>query len=300
MDKINFRMKRYCLLLLTMFFLISGFSQRKKKSYPKKSFNAGAIFLQWGYNRDFYSKSDINFTGPGYDFTLQDCQAEDRQESLSYENYFKFNNITIPQYNIRIGYMIKKNWAISLGFDHMKYILKDNVPYQLSGTINPGVDLETNWSGTYINEPVITQEASFHYENSNGLNYIRAEVSRVDQWYRERNSAWFALSSLFGAGAGAIVSMNDFTFAGRKSIETQSLSGMGLSLHADMRLEFFRHFYIQPGISSGFMLQNNVKTRPEDFNSIASQQFGYLEAHVLFGLLFYLKPINACDACPQW
>ena len=293
-------MKKYFLLLLTMSLLFSGFSQRRNKAKPKKSFNAGAIFFHWGYNRDFYSKSDINFTGPGYDFTLQDCQAEDRQESLSYENYFKFNNITIPQYNIRIGYMIKKNWAISLGFDHMKYILKDNVPYQLSGTINPGVDLETNWSGIYINEPVITQEASFHYENSNGLNYIRAEVSRVDQWYRQRNSAWFALSSLFGVGAGAIVSMNDFTFAGRKSLETQSLSGMALSLHADMRLEFFRHFYIQPGIGSGFMLQNNVKTRPEDFNSIASHQFGYIEAHILFGLLFYLKPINACDACPQW
>ena len=266
-------MKKYFLLLLTMSLLFSGFSQRRNKAKPKKSFNAGAIFFHWGYNRDFYTKSDINFTGPGYDFTLQDCQAEDRQESLSYENYFKFNNITIPQYNIRIGYMIKKNWAISLGFDHMKYILKDNLPYQLSGTINPGVDLEANWSGTYINEPVIIQEATFHYENSNGLNYIRAEVSRVDQWYRQRNSAWFAVSSLFGAGAGAIVSMNDFTFAGRKSLETQSLSGMALSLHADLRLEFFRHFYIQPGIGSGFMLQNNVKTRPEDFNSVASQQF---------------------------
>jgi len=300
MDKINFRMKKYFLLLLTMSLLFSGFSQRRNKAKPKKSFNAGAIFFHWGYNRDFYTKSDINFTGPGYDFTLQDCQAEDRQESLSYENYFKFNNITIPQYNIRIGYMIKKNWAISLGFDHMKYILKDNLPYQLSGMINQGVVLETNWSGTYINEPVITQEATFHYENSNGLNYIRAEVSRVDQWYRQRNSAWFAVSSLFGAGAGAIVSMNDFTFAGRKSLETQSLSGMALSLHADLRLEFFRHFYIQPGIGSGFMLQNNVKTRPEDFNSVASQQFGYMEAHILFGLLFYLKPINACDACPQW
>ena len=293
-------MKKYFLLLLTMSLLFSGFSQRRNKAKPKKSFNAGAIFFHWGYNRDFYTKSDINFTGPGYDFTLQDCQAVDRQESLSYENYFKFNNITIPQYNIRIGYMIKKNWAISLGFDHMKYILKDNLPYQLSGTINPGVDLEANWSGTYINEPMITQEATFHYENSNGLNYIRAEVSRVDQWYRQRNSAWFAVSSLFGAGAGAIVSMNDFTFAGRKSLDTQSLSGMALSLQADLRLEFFRHFYIQPGIGSGFMLQNNVKTRPEDFNSVASQQFGYMEAHILFGLLFYLKPINACDACPQW
>ena len=293
-------MKRYCLLLLTMFFLISGFSQRRKKAKPKSLLMPGLSFCIGDIIVIFTPKAILILLGRGYDFTLQGCQAEDRQESLSYENYFKFNNITIPQYNIRIGYMIKKNWAISLGFDHMKYILKDNVPYQLSGTINPGIDLETNWSGTYINEPVITQEAMFHYENSNGLNYIRAEVSRVDQLYRERNSAWFALSSLFGAGLGAIVSMNDFTFAGRKSIETQSLSGMGLSLHADMRLEFFRHFYIQPGISSGFMLQNNVKTRPEDFNSIASHQFGYLEAHVLFGLLFYLKPINACDACPQW
>ena len=277
-----------------------SYGQRSNKPKPKKSYNAGAIFIHWGYNRDFYTKSDINFTGTGYDFTLQDCQATDRQEPFSFENYFKLNKITVPQYNLRIGYMIKRNWAISLGFDHMKYVLKDNVPYQLSGTINPGVDLETNWSGTYINEPVITQEATFHYENSNGLNYIRAEVSRIDQWYRQRNSAWFAFSSLFGAGVGAIASLNDFTFAGRKSTETFSLSGMAISLHADARLEFFRHFYIQPGIGSGFMLQNNVRTRPEDYNSVASQNFGYLEAHVVFGWLFYLKPINACDACPQW
>tara|TARA_B100001287_G_scaffold276768_1_gene289316 strand:+ start:7076 stop:7957 length:882 start_codon:yes stop_codon:yes gene_type:complete len=293
-------MKKYFLLLLTILMFFSVFAQRRNKVKPKKSVNAGAFFLHWGYNRNFYTKSDINFNGPGYDFTLQDCQAEDRQKPFGFENYLKLNSLTTPQFNVRVGYMIKRHWAISLGFDHMKYILKDNVPYQLSGTINPGVDLETSWSGTYINEPVITQESSFHYENSNGLNYLRAEVSRVDQWYRQRNSAWFALSSLFGAGVGAIVSINDFTFAGRKSIETQSLSGMALSLHADMRLEFFRHFYIQPGISSGFMLQNNVKTRPEDFNSIASQQFAYLEAHVLFGWLFYLKPVNACDACPQW
>jgi hypothetical protein len=293
-------MKRYFLLLVTLSVLFSGFSQRRNKPKPKKSFNAGAIFLQWGYNRDFYTKSDINFTGSGYDFTLQGCQAEDRPEEFSFDNYFNIKNLTIPQFNVRIGYMIKRNWAISIGYDHLKYILKDNIPYQLSGTINPGVDLETNWSGTYINEPVITQEETFHYENSNGLNYIRAEVSRVDQWYRERNSAWFAFSTLFGVGAGAILSINDFTFAGRKSMFTPSLSGMALSLHADIRFEFFRHFYIQPGVGSGLMLQNNVKTRPEDYNSKASHQFGYLEAHVLVGWLFYLKPINACDACPQW
>ena len=300
MDKNVNEMKTVLITILLILGSFVSIAQRRNKPKPKKSFNAGAIFVQWGYNRDFYTKSDINFRGTGYDFTLQDCEAVDRPEPFSVENYFNIKNITIPQFNLRIGYMIKRNWAISLGYDHLKYVLRDNVPYTLSGTINPGVDLETNWSGTYINEPVITQEATFHYENSNGLNYIRAEVSRVDQWYRERNSAWFAFSTLFGAGAGAILSINDFTFAGRKSVFTPSLSGMAISLHADARLEFFRHFYIQPGIGTGFMLQNNVRTRPEDYNSAASQSFGYLEAHVLVGWLFYLKPINACDACPQW
>ena len=293
-------MNKYILISLVALISFESFAQRRNKPKPKKSYNPGAIFLQWGYNRDFYSKSDINFTGSGYDFTLQGCQAEDRQEEFSFNNYFNIKNITIPQFNLRVGYVFKKNWAISLGYDHMKYVLKDNIPYQLSGTINPGIDTETNWSGTYINESVITQEETFHYENSNGLNYIRAEITRVDQLYRERNSAWFAFSTLFGAGAGAILSFNDFTFEGKKNMETVSMSGVALSLHMDARFEFFRHFYIQPGISSGYMLQNNVRTRPQDYNAIASHQFGYLEAHVLVGWLFYLKPTNGCDACPQW
>ena len=291
-------MSRFILIAVVMFLSLGSFSQRKNKAKPKKSFNPGAIFLQWGYNRDFYTKSDINFSGSGYDFTLQGCEAEDRPEPFSFKNYFSIDKITVPQFNLRIGYMIKKNWAISVGYDHLKYILKDNTPYLLSGTINSGLD--ENWSGTYTNEPVVTQEETFHYENSNGLNYIRFEVSRVDQWYRERNSAWFGFSTLFGAGAGAILSINDFTFEGDKSMFTASMSGMAVSLHADLRFEFFRHFYIQPGVGSGLMLQNNVRTRPQDYNAIARQNFGYLEAHVLVGWLFYLKPINACDACPHW
>ena len=146
----------------------------------------------------------------------------------------------------------------------------------------------------------MTEEATFHYENTNGLNYIRAEITRIDQWYRERNSAWFGVSSLFGFGAGTILSFNDFTFAGQKTVQTTSLSGLAASVHVDLRLEFFKHFYIQPGASAGYLLQNNVKTRPGDYNAIASHKFGYLEYHVVAGWIFYLRPVNTCDACPHW
>jgi len=289
-------------ILLAAFLLgtISLSAQRYNKPKPKNSYAQGAIFVHWGYNRNFYSKSDINFTGAGYNFTLHGCQAEDRPEEFSFDNYFNIKKFTVPQFNFRIGYLYKHNWAISLGYDHMKYVLKHNLPYTLSGHIDSGLDEVTNWSGTYAHEPVTTQEETFHYENTNGLNYIHAQLTRIDQWIRTKKSGWFGFSSLLGFGAGMIVSLNDFTFAGQKSMKTSSLSGAAASAHVDFRFEFFKHFYLQAGGSAGYMFQYNVKTRPTDYNAIASHNFGYLEAHALVGWLIYLRPINNCDACPHW
>ena len=290
--------KIYIILFLLGPFLLNA--QRVNRPKPKKSYAKGAIFAQWGYNRSYYGKSDINFIGSGYNFTIGGAQATDRPEPFSFDGYFNIKKLTVPQFNLRIGYLFKHHWAVSLGYDHLKYVLRDNTPYTLTGQINPGLDNETNWSGYYLNEPVITEEATFHYENTNGLNYIRAEITRIDQWYREKNSAWFGFSSMFGFGAGTILSFSDFTFAGQKTVQTTSLSGLAASIHVDLRLEFFKHFYIQPGASAGYMLQNNVKTRPGDYNAIASHKFGYLEYHVVAGWIFYLRPVNTCDACPHW
>ena len=300
MDKINVKMIKS---IIISFFVMGCFvlnAQRYNRPKPKKSYAKGAIFAHWGYNRSFYSRSDINFRGSGYDFTIGACEAEDRPEPFSFDNYFNIRKLTVPQFNLRIGYLFKNNWAISLGYDHLKYVLKDNTPYTLSGQINPGVDDATNWSGYYTNEPIITDEATFHYENTDGLNYIRAEITRIDQWYREKRSAWFAFSSLLGVGSGPILSVNDFTFAGQKTMQTTSLSGLGISTHIDLRFEFFKHFYIQPGASAGYMLQNNVRTRSTDYNAVASHRFAFLEYHVVAGWLFYLRPENTCDACPHW
>lgn len=45
---------------------------------------------------------------------------------LSFDKYFNSGNITIPQYNFRVGYYFKPNWDISFGIDHMKYVLDQN------------------------------------------------------------------------------------------------------------------------------------------------------------------------------
>ena len=286
-------------ILISLFILSASICYSQyRTAKAKKSWSAGTLFFYWGYNRSFYTKSNINFNGPGYNFTLNGAMAEDRP-SKEIKTYLSIQEITVPQFNLRLGYMIKNHWAISIGHDHMKYLLVDNQPYTLSGYIKPGVDVVTNWSGNYDKEPVITQQETFHYENTNGLNYIRFEVSRIDQWFRTEGGQ-FAFSSSFGLSTGAILSFNDFTFAGKKDVQTVSMSGFGLSAHAGARLEFWKHFFLQVNGAGGFMNQVHVDTRLNDYNSFAKQKFGYSAMEVVAGGLFYFKPKKGCDSCPQW
>lgn len=270
-------MKNSLLILLLTICPISWTQQVSKNN--KRSTAKGAMFFYWGYNRSAYSKSNLRFIGPGYDFTLKGVQAKDRP-SEDIKTYVSLTDFTVPQFNFRIGYNIKKNWAISLGYDHMKYVMKAGPTYYLSGKINPGVDPVTNWSGTYNSEPVVTNSNTFHYENTNGVNYIHADLSNVFKVYQS-DKARFALTTIWGFGAGPVLSFNDFTFAGQKDVATVSLSGFGVSGNAGLRAEFFRRVFVQTNLTGGFIDQVRVKTRANDYDSHAKQVFFYSEGNIV-------------------
>ena len=52
--------------------------------------NKGKVFIYWGGNRGNYSKSDINFRGNGYNFTLKSIVADDKPKGyhIDYINPF--------------------------------------------------------------------------------------------------------------------------------------------------------------------------------------------------------------------
>ena len=284
------------LLLLMVAPLLASAQMGKRK--PKRSDARGTFYGYWGYNRSYYTRSDIQFVGPGYDFTLNGSRATDNPEKFSFDSYFNPAKITVPQFNTRVGYYFRNHWAVSFGYEHMKYIFADNNSVLLSGTINPGVDQVSNWSGTYNNEPVTTERDLFHYENSNGLNYLRLGIERTDNLYQIGD--WFMLSTHAGFGLGSILSFNDFRFAGQYDRVTISMSGLAYSAHAALRFEFFKHFFIQPNLSGGMMHQMHVKTRANDPNSYVKQNFGFLMFDTSAGFLLYIRPTNDCNSCPNW
>jgi len=289
---------RYFLILIIAFPLF--LNAQSGKSKPKFSYARGTMFGYFGYNRSWYSKSKINFIGPGYDFTLAGSKATDSPSHLGIAGYFNPNKMTVQQYNLRLGYYFKNHFAISFGYDHLKYLFADQNQVLLSGTINPGVDTVTNWSGTYNNEAVTTDRNTFHYENANGLNYLRLELTRTDQWFKAGKNDLFAFSTNLGLGLGALLSYNDFVFAGKREEATSSMSGIGVSAHAGLRFEFFRHVFIQTNFSGGFMDQLHVRNSLMEQNAYTKQKFGYTSFDTSLGFLLYIRPTNDCNSCPHW
>ncbi|MCO5260877.1 MAG: hypothetical protein M9916_12090 [Crocinitomicaceae bacterium] len=292
-------MKQLVILTLIALFSLPAIAQKRKYDKPKDADKKGTLFFYWGYNRSFYSKSNLRFVGSGYDFTMGDAKAHDNPSKLGW-HYFDPKRITVPQFNVRIGYYFKDNWAISFGYDHLKYIFADQNHVKLSGHIDPGVDNTTMLSGDYKDYDYTTDRNTFHYENSNGLNYLRFEITRSNQWYRTKGKGWFAFTTNIGASIGGLLSYNDFTFAGKKDMVTISMSGYGISGHLGLRFEFFRHVFLQANYGGGFMHQVKVRTRPDDKSAFARQVYGYMQMEAVIGALFYIPTKNNCGTCPTW
>ncbi len=283
------------LVVLVLFSLSFSLNAQRKVSTEK-----GTVFVQWGYNRTHYTKSNLRVVGPGYDLTLSGAKAVDRPEAFSVNNYLNPTNLTVPQFNLRAGYYYKDKWAISLGYDHFKYVFEDRNQVTLSGQIDPGVDTVSNWNGTYTGEKITTKYSDFHYENTNGMNFIRVELTRSFPLYSPRKNKNFGIVGNVGVSAGTILSVNDFNFLGQFDRVTYSISGYGFSGQSSVRFEFWKHLYLQGGLNTGFIHQLKVRTRPNDASSFARQALGYVEYNVLIGGLFYLKPKGKCDDCPNW
>lgn len=296
------KMKSTILALITV--IISGlcasgtYAQQVSNHKKKHSTDKGTFFFYWGYNRSYYTKSDIRFVGSDYDFKLKNVTAYDRPDTFSVKNYFSPNRLTIPQYNGRLGYYFNNRWAITVGVDHYKYVMADQNHVLLDGHIGQGVD--STWSGNYNDQPVVTDRNKFHYENTNGCNFIRFELMRSFDLYELGKRRQIALTGNIGAGVGPCVTFNDLNFGGRHTIATPSLSGFALGLNGSLRLEFFKHFFVQMESGLGYVNLVHVKTRPDDRNQFARQDFCFSSYFAAAGVMLYLHPKNGCDSCPNW
>ena len=233
------------------------------------------LFLGWGWNRASFTNSDIHFTGDGYDFTLLDVKAKDRQTAFKAETYFGLKTMTIPQTNLRAGYFLNDHIAITGGVDHMKYVMTQNQTVAFEGEIG-----DTSYNSIITGNQIVLTENFLRFEHTDGLNYINAELEYHQGIF---SSKPFLLNAYGGAGLGALLPKSNVTLMQYPRNDEFHLAGYGLSAKFGMEFIFWRHFFLRFEYKTGFINMPDIVTRKASIDDRASQHFFFAQRNGMFG-----------------
>lgn len=252
--------------------------------------NKGKFFILWGGNRANYTKSDIHFKGNGYNFTVEDAKAHDKPKGW-HADYINPGNMTIPQTNFKIGYYISDHYNVSLSVDHMKYVMTQNQLANINGFIDlPEGEPGAAFNGVYDNQPRLLTEDFLKFEHTDGLNYVHAEIARVDdisKIFTINNTDIFQVNITEGIGGGVLYPKTNATLLGKQRHDDFHVSGYGISAKAGLNLTFFKHFFIQGELKGGYINMGDIRTTQYSEDK-ASQHFLFFESIVAIGGIFYL------------
>lgn len=251
-------------------FSIPAFAQKHTKLLK-------GMYFQWGYNTEWYTKSNIHFSMPnGTNFTLHNVSAHDRPDLDAIIE--KPGDISIPQYNYRIGFYLNKSHtkAVELNFDHAKYIVTDWQTVRVSGNI----------SGKPVNGDSILNPLTFlHFEHTDGANWLHINYVHQQTLLMCKNKKHPLINFIWKAGAGINIPRTDFTWKGDRFNNDFHVAGYNISVESGLRIYPLKKFFFEFTGKTGFVQYLNALSNSNAQKGIrARHSFGYLE---LIGLIGY-------------
>lgn len=233
--------KKTFIILFTISF--NAMAQEPCNDCPKfeKGKNKGTFYFAWGYNRGYYSNSDIhlqNTQSDTYDFTLYNLTAQDRPTT----NIFRAD-ISIPQYLWRLGYYFndKYDLGIEINFDHTKYVVDDFQKARLKGTIR----------GIYYDKDTLLTPNFFHFEHTDGANFLLINLLKRQKLFTSKNNKHL-LSAVGKVGIGLVIPRTDVTLFGKQINNDFNIAGYVTGLDLGFRYEFFKYFFVESSVKGAF------------------------------------------------
>lgn len=262
-------MKKFLLLITVLLASVSLHAQ-------KKNLFLKGMYFQWGYNTEWYTNSNIHVKmhNGATDFTLHHARATDRPDLDAILE--KPGDISIPQYNYRLGFYLNKSHskALEINFDHAKYIVSDWQTVRVTGTID-GKPVDT--------DSVLNPNNFMHFEHTDGANWLH--INYVHQQpllkYHDRT----LISFLWKAGAGINIPRTDFTWRGDRFNNDFHVAGYNISAEAGARIYPVKKFFLEFTAKSGYVRYVNALSNSTALKGIrVTHDFGYVE---LIGLIGY-------------
>lgn len=277
-------MKKLVFFSILFLSFLTSFSQETIAITDKfTAHNKGKMFIYWGGNRDSFTKSDIHFTGKDYDFTLYDVTAHDKPKGW-HTDYINPARMTIPQTNFRLGYYINDHYSVSIGLDHMKYVMFQNRAVNFSGYYpNAG-----SYDESLPNNQVFLTEKFLTYEHTDGLNFVNTEIARVDdisKVFNLPNTDKFQINLTEAVGGGFLYPKTNAKLLGKGRHDDYHVSGYGISAKAGLNFTFYKYFFIETELKAGYINMPDIRTTADTADK-ASQHFIFLQRIIAFGGIF--------------
>jgi len=254
----------------------------------------GSFFAYWGYNRSWYSWSDIHFDGPDYDFTLRHVIAHDRPEQFSASLYLNPATMWIPQYNYRAGWFFADRWSVSLGLDHMKYVVDQDQGVRMDGYVEG--TRSVNYTTEEGSREVTLSKDFLQYEHTDGLNLLSVDVEHYDPLWSSTDGR-FRLRAFEGLHAGPVIPRSDVRLFGEGLNNRWNIAGVGVGAQIGLHFTFLRHFFVRNTLKAGWIDMSHVLTTGEDEDH-ASQHFWFVQNAIVVGGQFRLCGSGRTQAQP--
>jgi len=236
-----------------------NFAQEKNKRWIK------GMYLQWGYNTEWFTRSDLHFKNPGqYDFVLYKAVAKDRPDLDAVIK--EPMQVTVPQSNYRIGFYLdqQKKHALEINFDHAKYVMQSNQTLHMQGTLGE----------RYINKDTLVTPYNFlSFEHTNGANFFHLNYVYKEGLLKHAQRDW--LHFVGKIGAGIVVPRTDVYLFGHHLDNKYHVAGYIISAETGLRYYVLKKLFLETTFKGGFADYLNVLTVE---GGKSHHCFGYFEA----------------------
>ena len=253
------------LVFLLLILLPLNTYAQQETMLPAKKKSKRSFYLSWGYNGEWYTRSNVRVQQPGLgnDYTLHRVIGHDHK-GWDEQSVFK-TQLTIPQYSYRIGYMFNeaKGLGIEINFDHTKYIIQQNQDVHGTGKMNDR-SIDTNIRFNYEN--------GFYYYLNNGANFFLINLVKRMNIYESKNE-WLRIDGLGKAGIGPVVPHVENSFFGKDNEPHFQIGGWNVGLEADIKFTIYKYVYLEYGAKLDYARYSGLKI----YEGKVKQAFGTFE-----------------------
>ncbi|MEN9523058.1 MAG: hypothetical protein RL065_1435, partial [Bacteroidota bacterium] len=243
---------------------------------------AHRFYFHWGYNRSFYSNSNVRLKGDDFDLTFYQLKAKDKPYKFNMVNYIDPTSMWVPQYNYRLGFYLNEHVSVSVGLDHMKYVVDQNQSAVVTGDASANFPnskgFPLHYDGTSM--PL---KGFMYLDHTNGLNLISADIDYRTKIYQHKKIE-LALKS--GVGVAMMVTKSELHLMDYGIDNEFNKCGFAFSSYQGVELTIGKYFFIRPQVRMGWIDLTGFLLNGRYDSGRGYQNFAFVEGMVVAGSYF--------------